>query len=90
MECGWCEKNKIYGESLNDIVKKAKGRKVNITRIKGWGEINADVLKDVAFNVSTRKLSKIVPFKNSKDKKWFLDIVSEDTTARKKMIGIGE
>lgn len=79
---------KIYGYTLKDIQSKVKpGDKVVFSRAKGWGEVPWDVLEETAFNPETRKLIKIKPVEK-KEGVQFMKVVSEDTSMRKKILGI--
>lgn len=85
--------DKIYGTDKADIIKKLGSRKfnpMNLTRIKGWGEVGPDILGPVAFEPKVRRLIKIEPM-NTKDheqQRRFKGIVGEDTGYRKEMLGI--
>jgi hypothetical protein len=76
----------VFGRSLSELVKKTNGKGV-VQRIKGWGEINEDVLEEVAFSPKTRKLAKI-SLNNAKERTHFVNIMGEDVATRKKMLGV--
>jgi DNA gyrase/topoisomerase IV subunit B len=78
-----------FGESLNDILNKVKGVKSqNITRIKGWSEIDPPVLRQIAFDPKMRKIVKISDSKNPKHKKHFLQLMGEGVDTRKELLGL--
>lgn len=60
-----------------------------ITRLKGWGEAEPEVLEEAAFNPNTRKLRRITAVKGEQLTR-FLSIVAEDTAARKELLGLTE
>ena len=77
---------RLFGNSVSDLKKQDKYIKTEyITRIKGWGEINQDVLKDIAFDRNKRKLLRI---KNIDEKNKFVSIVGEDVSIRKELLDI--
>lgn len=78
---------KVYGFSLKEMQKKLKGHKANITRMKGLGEANWPDLKSFAFEPENRKMYRIDAI-SGKDKVKFLKVVGEDTSTRKKILGI--
>lgn len=76
----------IYGEDYQDLVKKAGNEKIqSVTRLKGWGEANAELLHDLAFNPSTRKLIRIKDVSGA-DFEYFKKIVGEDSEVRKQLL----
>jgi DNA gyrase subunit B len=79
---------KIFGYTLKEIQKKAPKGAV-ITRLKGWAEAEPDELEEIAFNKETRKLLKVRPV-STKDGVKFLDIVGNDVTTRKQILGVAE
>ena len=54
--------------------------------MKGLGEVNVGVLKDIAFNKDTRKPVQLTH--SPKDKKEFLELVGGSTSYRKKLLGV--
>lgn len=76
----------IYGEDYQDLVKKAGNEKIqSVTRLKGWGEANAELLHDLAFNPNTRKLIRIKDVSGA-DFEYFKKIVGEDSEVRKQLL----
>jgi len=80
---------KYYGYTLEEIQKKLPKNAPNhcITRAKGWGEAPWQVLRELAFEEKTRKLKKILPL-TGKERHRFMSIVGEDSSIRKKLLGI--
>lgn len=59
----------------------------NVMHIKGWGEVESDVLAEMAFNPEKRVLVKLsAPSKS--DLKAIRDLAGSDTQARKKLLGL--
>ncbi len=83
---GKTKTQEFYGETLEDVQRQANGKKLEtITRIKGWGEANADLLKKFAFDPATRKLVQITAV-DDKELKYFYKIVGDDTETRKEIL----
>ena len=80
---------RYYGSSVEDLTSKLpEGKKPkNILHIKGWGEVNPDVLSELAFNPETRKLYQVKGVEDSEMKE-FVRLMSDDTEYRKKLLGI--
>lgn len=81
-------KQRWYGESLEEIAKKSKRdpAKLNVSRLKGHGEANANELKEYALSPLTRKLRKLESSK--KEVAIVLRVMGEDAQARKELLGI--
>jgi len=78
---------KYFGDTLDDIKKQLpSGAKVNITRMKGWGEASAGDMKTIAMNPSTRILYKIVLTDQCEDR--IEELMGKDSLYRKKLLGI--
>lgn len=83
---GKTKTQEFYGESLEDIQSQANGKKFeSVTRIKGWGEANPDLLRKFAFDPKTRKLAQITKV-DAENLKYFYKIVGEDTELRKEIL----
>lgn len=61
--------------------------KIDVTHLKGWGEIDAEDLKQVAMNPASRELIKIKACKNSKGKTEFEGVMKAGIL-RKKLFGV--
>lgn len=80
----------IFGASLNDVKQKLpRSAKAAVTRIKGWGEVNADVLENVAFDPKTRKLTRIEHISGSQFKH-YMNLIGENVEARRELLGLNE
>jgi DNA gyrase/topoisomerase IV subunit B len=78
----------IYANTLAEISKKIpKNLLSGIIRMKGWAEANSDVLDEIAFNRSTRRLVRIDPVSGN-DLTHFHALLGENVDARKLMLGI--
>lgn len=58
-----------------------------VSRAKGWGELEPEVLEIIAFHRDTRNTIKILPFKKA-DHAYFNLIMGSDTAARKQLLGL--
>ena len=81
---------RYFGATVKDVlskvpngVKPAEG----VQRIKGWGEVKADVLSIVAMDKKSRKLTKVLPMSKEKLTK-YIAVVGNNTAARKTLLGI--
>ena len=75
---------KVFGSTLEDVRNKA-GNKAIVTRIKGWGEIDADVLETIAFSPQST-YTQITA--NPSAIKAFNDLLDEDASVRKLLLGV--
>lgn len=79
---------RYFGDSIEEIKKLLpKGANPPIQHIKGWGEVDASLLREVAFDPTKRKLIKLNPM-SSEDVKKFTLLMSEDIEYRKKLLRI--
>ena len=80
-----------FGDTHEEVVKQLpKGcPKDVVIRCKGWGEISSEALAEVAFSVGTRRLIKVMPSKG-KTLAQFIQLMDENTLARKQLLGITE
>ena len=84
---------KVYGGKTLEAARKAAPKSVKdkeITRIKGWGEVDETYLEPIAFNTDTRKLICINPFENAEQEKFFRGVVAEDAVYRRRLLGLEE
>lgn len=65
--------------------KGADRNKVN--HLKGWGEAAPEMLREAAFDATTRKLKRIT-LKDAKSLSRFTLLMADDVTARKRLLGI--
>ncbi len=87
-------KDKAYfANSRKEIIEKLRSagstapEKIDVTHLKGWGEIDAEDLKTVAMNPKTRELIQIKACKNSKGKIEFEGVMKAGVL-RKKLFGV--
>lgn len=82
---GRTETKEYYGNNINELKKQYKGKFKSITRVKGWGECPADLLKKVAFDPKTRTLLKIKQVKGKELKEAML-LMGDDAEIRRKLL----
>jgi DNA gyrase/topoisomerase IV subunit B len=80
---------RYYADKLSDLIEKMpKGfNKDKITRLKGLGECDPDVLEEIAFNPDTRKLVRL-KYKEGKRLNRYLATLSSENDFRKDILGL--
>lgn len=76
---------KHFGYTLKEIQSKVNGKKVHITRLKGWGEINASDLVALAMMPDTRRIIQIITGKQSHKAE---ELMGSDASVRKELLGL--
>jgi DNA gyrase subunit B len=76
---------RYFGDTAAEVQEQIKG-KVNIMRVKGWGEMKPEDLKYVALDPSTRILKRLEYTKKSSSKT--IGLMGSDTNIRKGLLGI--
>jgi DNA gyrase/topoisomerase IV subunit B len=80
-----------HGMALEDVQNQLPDNaKPPITRAKGLGELNASVLRDVAFDVNNRHLIKVTPPHDADAEAYFYAITGSNSQARKELLGLSE
>ena len=64
------------------------GLKADICHIKGYGEVDAEILATLAFNPATRNIVKIVPTESANGEVEFMKLMGGGSESRKKLLGI--
>lgn len=66
-----------------------KGTKASqVTRIKGWGEVDERWLGPIAFDKEQRNLICINPFEDAEAERFFRGVVAEDAVYRRQLLGL--
>lgn len=82
-------RSKVYfGATTEEIYKQTGTKKCDIRHIKGWGEIDSDDMRDIAFNKDTRKLVRVLMPKDKAAKESFAALMGKNTDYRKKLLGV--
>lgn len=78
---------RFYADTLAELRERLPKnyRMEHVTRVKGYGEINAEDLEGIAFTPATRRL---VPVESPVSEAEFLALVSPDSGARKDLLGV--
>lgn len=87
-------KGTLYsGDTYNDVAEQipdtAEARKT-ITRVKGWGEINADMLDPIAFDPDVRQVRRITWNDDPERITYFKHIAAESAAEKRKLLGLRE
>jgi DNA gyrase/topoisomerase IV subunit B len=81
----------MTGDTLSVVQKKLAKAKAPastvVNHIKGWGEIDSNLMRILAMDPETRKLIKIKAIE-SDDKVDFIRLMNDDTNFRRKMLGL--
>ena len=83
-------KDTLYSaNSLEDLRVKMGVKELpkTVTHLKGWGEVSAEVLGPIAFDVATRKVIQFEP-PDKKQAAAFRLLMADDSAFRKKMLGL--
>jgi DNA gyrase subunit B len=86
---GVAKNERAYGDTIEEVKTKLGTDKCRITRFKGLGESNAEDLRIYAMDPKTRRVMQ-VRWEGDEDKKLVLLYMSEDTAARKQLLGVIE
>lgn len=73
-------------EARKNLPKEAP-KSTAVSHIKGWGEVDDELLRELAFNPSTRKMIQLNGVTKD-DHKRFLALMTEDTEYRKRLLNI--
>lgn len=84
----WYKGERVFADTLNQLLSKyPKVNTTHIQRVKGWGEINSDALRELAFDPKSRRIWQIKAI-SKEETKAFVAIVGEEVTARRKLLGL--
>lgn len=86
----WREKGqdkRMYADSLKEI-KRLVPSSAHITRFKGLGEMNEEQLAPYLSDKTTRKLVRVTPLQGKKACNEYQDLMSENTSYRKALLGL--
>lgn len=79
---------RYYGKTSKDVVAQLpKGASAQIMRSKGWGEVSVEALRDLAFDVDTRRVITIDQV-SKKDRAELEDLLGRDPEKRKILLGL--
>lgn len=81
---------RYFGPSFEAVREQlpASAKNVQITRSKGWGEIDSEMLRYVAFDPANRTILQVLPPKDAEGEAYFRSIMGESTQTRKELLGI--
>lgn len=82
-------RGKVYfGMTKEAVYKKAGTDKVDVRHIKGWGEVSAEDMRPLAFEIGHRRLWRILPPKDKKGVLEFSALMGKDSKYRQKLLGV--
>jgi DNA gyrase/topoisomerase IV subunit B len=81
-------KDKVYfGMTKEELYEQTGSKKIDITYLKGWGEVSEVDLIPVALDPSSRKLYRVVPSDKAGSKEFEL-LMGKNPTYRKQLLGV--
>lgn len=81
----------VFGASPEDVYKQLDTRKgIDVRHIKGWGELDADKMKPMAFAEATRTLIRVTPPKSKDGVREFEALMGKSPAYRQQLIGVSE
>lgn len=80
---------RYFGETFEDCAKQlpSNAPKHIVSRAKGWGEINPDMLRFIAFDPNHRKVLRVKYPESSEAREYFRAIMGPGSATRKELIG---
>lgn len=82
-------KDKIYfGPTPKHIQKQAGTDKLDIRHIKGWGELDAEDMTPIAFDVNARRMFRILPPRDKNGILQFQALMGKKAIYRQKLLGV--
>lgn len=84
------DKGNLYAPNLPGLQAQLKGTldPSRVQRIKGWGELNPALLRPIAFDKTTRKLTRVTPTRTPAEVQKVIDMLGEDVAARRTLLGL--
>lgn len=77
-----------FGNSVEQVRERAGNAKLEVRHLKGWGEVNAEPMREIVFTKGRRRLYRIEPPVDRKGGKTFEAMLGKDPTYRKQMLGL--
>lgn len=82
-------KGEIYfGSTVKEVQKLAGTDKIDIRHIKGWGEIDAEDMQPIAFDVTKRRLLRVLPPRDRDGALRFESLMGKNAVYRQKLFGV--
>jgi DNA-binding protein HU-beta len=82
-------KDKIYfGPTVKSIYKQTGTEKCEVRHIKGWGELDAEDMQPIAFDVKARRMFRILPPRNKEGIVQFQALMGKKATYRQQLLGV--
>lgn len=78
----------FFGPTVKDVQKQAGSDKINIRHIKGWGELDAEDMQPIAFDIGQRQLIRVLPPADKKGVQRFKALMGKNSAYRQKLLGV--
>lgn len=83
------KKGEVYfGSTVEEVRKAAKDDKLDVRHIKGWGELDAEDMQPIAFDIDKRRLYRILPPRDKDGILEFHMLMGKKATYRQKLLGV--
>lgn len=77
-----------FGDTKEEVWKKAGNSKIETRHIKGWGEIDDEPMRIIAFDPAERRLIRLLPPADKRGGRNIEELLGKDATYRKRMLGL--
>lgn len=78
----------FFGASVKEVHEKCGSSKVDVRHIKGWGELEAEDMQPIAFDIGTRQLIRVLPPRDKKGAARFQALMGKSALYRQKLLGV--
>lgn len=78
----------FFGRTPKEVQKKAGTDKIDIRHIKGWGELEAEEMQPIAFDVDERRMFRILPPRNKEGAVQFAALMGKKPAYRQQLLGV--
>lgn len=78
----------FFGATVDEVYKKCGSSKVDVRHIKGWGELSAEDMQPIAFDIGQRQLIRVLPPRDKKGADRFQALMGKNSLYRQKLLGV--
>jgi DNA gyrase subunit B len=77
-----------FGATVQEVYRQAGTEKIDVRHIKGWGELNAEDMQPIAFDVDNRRMYRILPPRDKNGILQFQMLMGKKSTYRQQLLGV--